>query len=101
GPYNEKEGSFYTIKEVWSPVHFDKRYITPAFDGSFRVENRFHFTDLTACRFAAEWVKVSAPGEPIVEKILAKENLAVRIPPGQSGAIQLELPGGWHGMDLL
>lgn len=101
GPYHEKEGSFYTIKEVWSPVHFDKRYVTPAFDGSFRVENRFHFTDLTACRFVAEWVKVSAPSEPTQEEILEKEDLAVRIPPGYAGKIQLELPDDWHNMDLL
>src|SRR5690606_35785288 len=72
-----------------------------AFDGSFRVENRFHFTDLAECRFVAEWVNVSAPGEPIQETILEKEDLAVRMPPGHSGTIQLTLPGAWHTMDLL
>lgn len=101
GPYNEKEGSFYTIREVWSPVHFDRRYITSAFDGSFYVENRFHFTDLSACRIVAEWVKVSAPSDPIQEVILAKEELAVRLPAGHSGVIQLNLPTDWHEMDVL
>ncbi|MDP2113673.1 MAG: glycoside hydrolase family 2 TIM barrel-domain containing protein, partial [Bacteroidota bacterium] len=28
GPYLEKEGSYYTIKEIWSPVFFETRYIT-------------------------------------------------------------------------
>ena len=25
GPYSEKEGSFYTIKEIWAPIYFEKR----------------------------------------------------------------------------
>ena len=39
GPYREKEGSFYTIKEIWAPVYFEEKYITDAFDGKFKVEN--------------------------------------------------------------
>ena len=52
GPYHEKEGSFYTIREIWSPVHFEKRYITPEFDGRFRIQNRFHYTNLDQCSFS-------------------------------------------------
>jgi len=47
GPYNEKEGSFFTIKEIWSPVQFEKRYINSEFDGTFRIENRYFFTNLS------------------------------------------------------
>lgn len=101
GPYHEKEGSFYTIKDVWSPVHFEKRYITPLFDGSFRVENRFHFTDLGACRFVAEWVKVAAPDEPMGETVTGTEALTVHVPPGHHGVLQLNLPADWHEMDAL
>ena len=46
GPYREKEGSFFTIKEVWSPVFFERREITPSFDGTFRIQNRFTYTNL-------------------------------------------------------
>lgn len=101
GPYHEKEGSFYTIKEVWSPVYFEKRYITPAFDGRLRVENRFHFTDLSACRFVAEWAKVSSPDEPVDEAVMETEVLAVYVQPGHRGVLQLNLPLDWREMDAL
>jgi hypothetical protein len=29
GPHREKEGSFYTIKELWSPVVINAKLITP------------------------------------------------------------------------
>lgn len=61
GPYNEKEGSFYTIREVWSPVYFEKRYITPSFDGVFQIENRYHYTDLSQCTIQTEWVSLPGP----------------------------------------
>ncbi|PPL02148.1 glycoside hydrolase family 2 TIM barrel-domain containing protein [Parapedobacter indicus] len=101
GPYNEKEGSFYTIKDVWSPIYFEKRYITPAFDGSFHVENRFHFTNFSACRFTAEWITVSAPGKKLQEQVNATADLSVNVHPGQSGLLQLDLPTGWQSMDIL
>jgi hypothetical protein len=37
GPYREKEGSFFTIKEVWAPIFFPKRYLTLQFDGKLAV----------------------------------------------------------------
>jgi len=64
GPYHEKEGSFYAIREIWSPVHFEKRYITPEFNGVFRIQNRFHYTDLDQCSFRYSWIKLQGPGKP-------------------------------------
>ncbi|NOY97079.1 MAG: beta-galactosidase, partial [Chlorobi bacterium] len=101
GPYHEKEGSFFTIKEIWAPVFFEKRYITKEFDGSFRIENRFHYTNLDQCNFTAEWVKFSSPDEAIKETILKRENLPVRLAPGQKGKINLDLPKSWQTADVL
>ncbi|MEY2917751.1 MAG: hypothetical protein RIS73_1465, partial [Bacteroidota bacterium] len=33
GPYHEKEGSYFAIKEIWSPVYFERKEITDAFNG--------------------------------------------------------------------
>ena len=44
GPYREKEGSFFTIKEIWSPIHLPEHYLTPGWDGRFEIENRYAFT---------------------------------------------------------
>jgi len=50
GPYREKEGSFFTIKEVYSPVQLPR--VLPAdFDGTLAVENRYEFINLSKCSF--------------------------------------------------
>lgn len=46
GPHREKEGSFYTVKEVWAPVQFQPKAITETFDGSFLVTNAYLFSNL-------------------------------------------------------
>ena len=46
GPYRQREGSFYTIKEIWSPIR-----VARAQSGVFIVENHFSFTDTRACKF--------------------------------------------------
>src|SRR4030095_3615953 len=51
GPHHEKEGSYYAIKEIWSPVYFERREITPQFDGTLNIDNRYHFTNLKQCSF--------------------------------------------------
>jgi hypothetical protein len=101
GPYHEKEGSFYTIKEIWSPLYFEKRYITPAFDGSFRIENRYFYTNLNQCQLTAEWVSLSSPDAAISEIIKEKENLKIDLAPGQNGMLNVKLPANWQSMDVL
>lgn len=101
GPYHEKEGSFYTIKEIWSPLYFEKRYITPSFDGSFRIENRYFYTNLNNCTLTAEWVTFSSPDDPKSEVISQKENLKADLAPGQKGRLTVKLPANWQSMDVL
>jgi hypothetical protein len=101
GPYHEKEGSFYTIKEIWAPVHFEKRYITKAFDGSFRIENRYFYTDLDQCKFMAEWVTFSHPDQAKSESVLFSQEFSVRLSPGQKGQLKIDLPNAWRSADVL
>ncbi len=101
GPYHEKEGSFYAIREIWSPVHFEKRYISKAFDGVFQIENRYHFTNLKDCRFSVEWINCAKPGEPPVEKLAHREDVTVSLQPGQKGALKISLPEFWKESDLV
>src|SRR5205823_4118260 len=62
GPYREKEGSFYAIKEIWSPVVLkDQQW--PA-NGRIAVENRYAFTDLKQCSFTWEQRQFSFPTQP-------------------------------------
>lgn len=55
GPYREKEGSYYTVKEIWSPIYMEKRYITPSWDGVLNIENRYDFTNATNVGSRIKW----------------------------------------------
>lgn len=49
GPYRETEGSFYSVREIWSPIKIKPLQLTPSFNGRFLVENRYLFTNLKEC----------------------------------------------------
>jgi hypothetical protein len=58
GPYGEKEGSYFTVKELWSPVQVENLVVTPQ-GLSMQLSNRYSFTDLRETRF--EWQLVKLP----------------------------------------
>ncbi len=103
GPHREKEGSFYTIKELWSPVVIPKKLITPKFDGRIAVENRYSYTNLSQCKFKWRLVSFPSAGDTGIKAItkaqfdLPKLDLA----PGEKGALQLNLPRNWLSYDAL
>ncbi|HXD78487.1 MAG TPA: glycoside hydrolase family 2 TIM barrel-domain containing protein [Puia sp.] len=100
GPYREKEGSFFAVKEVWSPVRIDRREITPAFDGRLQLENRYFYTNLRQCRFKWRLERLPMPGR---EGTGGDSGNAVApdIAPGERGTLQLDMPAGWDRYDLL
>jgi len=97
GPFHEKEGSYYTIKEVWSQVYFEKKEITDDFDGSFNIENRYFYTDISQCKF--EWSLESFQNASL--KKLKGTAAAPHISPGQKGILKLKLPSNWKAYDVL
>jgi hypothetical protein len=50
GPYREKEASYYSYKEVYSPVQIGAPNPV-TFTGTLAISNRFDFTDLSQCTF--------------------------------------------------
>lgn len=97
GPYHEKEGSFYTIKEVWSPVYVERREITPAFDGKLRLENRYFYTNINQCSF--QWtLRKWKQGKPVEVKGTAT---APNIRPAEKEILSLSLPANWQQYDVL
>lgn len=100
GPYHEKEGSFYTIKEVWSPIYIENRHITAQFNGIFNIENRYHFTNLNQCTIKAKWLSL----ENVSGKSTVKHENLVQIPsikPGERKQIKIDLPENWSSYDVL
>lgn len=59
GPHHEKEGSYYTIKQLWSPVQIMDTFVDRQFDGKLSVENRYDYLNLNTCRFL--WKQVKFP----------------------------------------
>lgn len=99
GPYYEKEGSFYTIKEVWSPIFFEKREMTAGFDGAFHIENRYAFTNINQCSFSYELKKLGQYGE---DKGSQTGTIpAPAIEPYHRGVLKVDFPADWHDYDVL
>jgi hypothetical protein len=107
GPYREKEGSYFTIKEVWSPVYVELSRLDrlpPTFDGRLRVENRYDFTDLAQVSFAWRLVRFAgpadAPGDGHTELAHGSAS-SPGIAPGERGTLDLALPASWRESDAL
>ena len=97
GPHHEKEGSFFTVKEVWAPVQILNKELEEGFDGVFRVENRYDFTNLKDCRFV--WTLKSLSDD---EKILKTGELkGPDVKPHESGTFKVSLPSDWRDADVL
>lgn len=102
GPHREKEGSFYTIKEVWSPVQVKLKTLPQNFDGRVLIENYYIYTNLSQCSF--EW-KLESLASPKSNSIQPKTNASgtavSTLAPGEKGFIQLNLPANWKNNDVL
>jgi beta-galactosidase/beta-glucuronidase len=97
GPFHEKEGSYNAIKEIWSPIVFEKKDITDQFDGTFNVENRYFYTNLSQCKFT--WTLRSFQRSITSDPFEAVT--ALSLAPGQKGKLKINLPHEWKNCDAL
>lgn len=90
GPHFEKEGSYYTIKEVWSPVQVQT--ITCKKDCfAAIIDNCYNFLNLNTCKFTYKLLQMPEPGKDEV-KVLKSGTLAtIDAPAGKKGII-VEIP---------
>jgi hypothetical protein len=103
GPHRQKEGSFYAIREIYSPVHIKMKKLPANFDGSIKVENRFHFTNLNLCKFEYRLVNYRKPYDNesgIAEEVL-KTITSPTINPTDSGYLKMNLVANWKNYDAL
>lgn len=106
GPHREKEASFFTIKKVWSPVHFELdrvETLPPSFDGTLVVDNRYDFTNLDRVRFAWQLVRFPGPHERGTGRTVVRRGspVAPNVAPGMRGVLDLALPADWAQQDAL
>jgi len=101
GPYREKEASFYAIREIWAPVFFEKRIITPQFDGKFHIENRYQYTNLSQCKVEWKWVKLAPITGGMQETIASGEAKMPAISPEDKGTLSIDVPANFLTADVL
>ena len=85
GPHMEKEGSFYTIKEVWSPVqvkYWERERPT--------IQNCYDFTNLKDCQFSYKFLQMPAYGEKNVKVLKEGKLPSPDVAPGQT--FRFDLP---------
>ena len=56
GPYRQKEASFYTIKQIWSPIVVERDA-----RGEFTIDNRYDFINADQCSVTCELRKFNGP----------------------------------------
>lgn len=103
GPRREKEGSFYAIREEWSPVRLPRMWITPRFDGRFLVKNEYLYTNLADCRMNYTVRRVPSPAAAdTASRVVARG--PVTLPdalPGESRMARMEVPANFFDGDVL
>jgi hypothetical protein len=103
GPHFEKEGSYYTIRDVWSPVQVEAPTLGAGFDGTLKVSNAYDFTSLSQVTFQWELVRFPpADAKGTTPVILSNgEQAGPAIAAHASGALKLNLPKDWSKADAL
>ncbi len=85
GPHMEKEGSFYTIREVWSPIQL-KGW---EYDG-IALKNCYSFTNLRDCQFSYKFLQMPEYGQSNVKVQKEGKLSAPDIAPGTTGVLPLK-----------
>ena len=102
GPYREKEGSVFTVREVWAPIQFKQLYITPSFKGEFSVSNRYIYTNLDECKMNYKLYKVDSPLKGSKKEVLTSGKVSLpALEPGETGKAKMELPDQFFNADVL
>lgn len=100
GPHHEKEGSYYTIKQVWCPIQLMADSIGTQFDGKLAIENRYDFLNANTCRFTYEYVQLPSACGKGEMKVLKKGEVKCPDIPAH-GAGMLHIPAAMKGANAL
>jgi hypothetical protein len=101
GPYHEKEGSFYTIREIWSPVQFKPVSMSADFKGKFEIKNYYLYTNLSSCKYSWDLVKYDKSFPSFQEIKKSGTISSPDVAPGESGQLTADLPTDWKSYDVL
>ena len=104
GPHREKEGSFYTVKDVWSPIQFDPLRITSSFDGEFFISNEYIYTNLNSCTLSYEVFSIDKDALYSTKKATSITNGKIELPsikPGEKRGVSMDVTSTFFKGDWL
>ena len=103
GPHRQKEGSFFALREIFSPVKIWMKELPSNFNGTIELENRYHFNNLNKCTFQWALVNYKKPYESIAGYTVQKKGNATspNIAAGAAGSLSLSLPPDYKNYDAL
>ena len=104
GPHREKEGSFFALREIFSPIRLDMPMQLPAnFNGQVQLDNRYHFTNANQCKFQWALVDFSKPFDRFNGYVVKQKGMitAPDIPATKLGALNVNLPADYNNYDAL
>lgn len=103
GPYREREGSVYTVREVWAPIQFRQLYITPSFRGEFAITNTYLYTNLRNCKMHYRLYRYPSPlQKEIVPCCIDSGEVSLpSLAPGETGQARMQLPSCFYEADVL
>lgn len=103
GPRHEKEGSFSTVRDLWSPVQITAPVLDEFFSGKLEVANRYDFTSLARCRFVWRLLRYGDARDTTlpIQTVAEGSAPAPDIAPHMSGKLVLSLPADWRDADAL
>lgn len=102
GPRREKEGSFFTVREVWAPIKFKNLFITPSFKGEFMVTNDYLFTNLKECTMKYRLYSTPSPLKGNKAEILGEGSVSLPpANPGETGTARMNIPNNFFEADVL
>jgi len=99
GPFREKEGSFYTVKEIWSPVQVDPVTINRKWNGRLFLKNKFIYTDLKDCVFTWKAIKteIGSSSEIVTGSGIAPSPKAK---PGETAMVEVQYGSAFQNADI-
>lgn len=101
GPHFEKEGSYYTIKEVWSPVQLELVNGKSQDSQGFYVTNHYDFTNLSKCSFSFRCLQLPDAGGKEVKVLKQGSIMSPDVNPGGSGTLKISgIPANTTSLEL-
>lgn len=103
GPYREREASFYSVREIWSPIQIKPFMITSSFQGKFLVTNSYLFTNLKECSMRWRIHRCPSPLQNEISASVIDSGLVClpELSPGETGFAQMSLSNYFFEGDLL